>query len=171
MREASVGALSVGRHDFVAVVVVADEAHVDEGGVDDELIVVNLWAGDDSPESFDKQLAMRSISAISAISAGHHVEVGCATLHVLAALRVVGDEVVQGFAAVAAGDDDGQAQCLAKRFERVDAEQAQVLDSLRRGIVLDALLLGRLTADELAQLEVRGELNVVHFFKFNRLIA
>lgn len=60
MREASVGALSVGRHDFVAVVVVADEAHVDEGGVDDELIVVNLWAGDDGFKRLDQQFSRRS---------------------------------------------------------------------------------------------------------------
>ena len=55
--EIAVGAVAVGLGDLVAVLVAAHVAHMDESGIQDDLIVVNLIAGDDEAESLDETFA------------------------------------------------------------------------------------------------------------------
>ena len=75
---------------------------MDEVGIEDELVVVDLLVGDDEAEGLDEKFAVRAAVATS------YTEVGSLALPVLAFARVVHKEVVQCLAAVAAGDDDGQ---------------------------------------------------------------
>ena len=49
--------MAVGFGDAVAVLVTAHVAHMDEGGIEDDLIVVNLITRDDEAESLDETLA------------------------------------------------------------------------------------------------------------------
>ena len=55
--EGAVGTVAVGLDDLVAVLDTAHVAHMDESGIEDDLIVVNLVAHDDEAESLDETLA------------------------------------------------------------------------------------------------------------------
>ena len=79
----------------------------------------------------------------------------------LALAARVNDDLVQLLGAVAAGDDDGQSQLLAQRFEGVGAEPPQVLHHLGRRPVVDAVLHSRDALGELPQLKVRCQNSVV----------
>jgi len=60
---------------------------------------------------------------------------------VLALAGGVDEEVVQDLAAVAAGDDHGQLQLLAQRFEGAFAEALQIVNRLLGRAVVDASFL------------------------------
>jgi len=128
---------------------------MDEVLVDDHLIVIYLVAGDNQAEGFDETLAVRAVIVAT------HVEVGCATCHVLAADGVVSDALVEGLAAVTTGDDHRQIELHTKWLKRVLAEAAQVGLGLRRRDVLDAVLLSRGALDELVLSEVRRVHDVI----------
>ena len=54
--ESAIRALAVGLGDVATVLVTAYVAHVNEGRIEDDLIVVNLLTGDDEAEGLDKEL-------------------------------------------------------------------------------------------------------------------
>ena len=139
------------KQDGAAVLLLGDIAHMNERGIEDQLVVVNLLAGDDEAEGSDKPLTRRFWFQ----RAFAHIEVSCLTLHVLAALGAVSQQVVEGLGTESAGDDHRQTKFLAKRFQSARTEAAKVFDSLLRRIVLDAVLDGRGALGELIQAEVR----------------
>lgn len=138
--EAVVLAIAIGSGELVAVGRAADVAHVDERGIDDELIVVDAVIRDDLSESLDEEFATRETSVPA-----RHVEVSGLTAHVLAGARMVSDALVEGPATVTGTDDDGQAQRIAKRLQRVAAQVSQAIHSLGRRYVGDTVLAGRRT--------------------------
>ena len=56
--EGAVGTVAVGLDDLVAVLGTAHVAHMDESGIEDDLIVVNLITRDDEAEGLDDTFAV-----------------------------------------------------------------------------------------------------------------
>ena len=77
------------------------------------------------------------------------------SFHMLTTVRVMSNDVIQSLAAVPARDYHRQAQCLTQRFQRVVAQQLQVLHRLGRRIISNAMFTCRGASDELMQREVR----------------
>ena len=55
--EAAIRTLAVGLSDLATVLVTAYVAHVNEGRIEDDLVVVNLLTGDDEAEGLDEEFA------------------------------------------------------------------------------------------------------------------
>ena len=67
---------------------------------------------------------------------------------------VVSQQVIELFGAVATGDDDGKVQRQPERFKCVDTQRAEILYSLRRRRVVDAVVASRTADHKLAEREV-----------------
>ena len=155
--QSAIHTLAVGLGDLVPVTFLRDVTHVDERGVDNQLVEVNVRFSDNQAERLDEKFPPHS---------GHragisNVEVRSAAYKMLRLAGSVNDNLVQLLAAEPAGDDHRQSQLLAQRFEGVDAQPPQVLHRLRRWHIRDAVLPCRGALGELPQREVRCQNSVV----------
>ena len=69
---------------------------------------------------------------------------------------------VQCLASVAGTDGDWAVEVFAERFENVDAELLEIRNNLKRRRIVNASCRGSFRAKELAEFEVRRELNFGH---------